>query len=164
MVLVQVKIQQSDKQLIDAQKGGSLNEKLHALLSARETGAGSPDSCVRAVSIRPQTFPPVKEAADIFPGLETDFGKLDPCEMRDLQKTRCLRSAPNRTFEIDKEMCESCQFRGLNYPPDLGGVTPKEHNKIGRQLEMLERRRDIEQMKLEQEKEKTDRLPAKVYY
>jgi hypothetical protein len=156
-----IRVLASDREELENRPGNSFVDKFHNVLSPRVPGQGSEINPSRAAPITSPVITPEKSEKE--PRLESEFSKLEECHVMDQKHNRCLRQSPQRIFALSFESCESCQFRGLHYPTDMGGVTPREQNKIGRSLEVLDRRTDVARMHLEAEKERTDRMPVKIY-
>jgi hypothetical protein len=162
---IAARILRSDKDLIDQLPGDSFQDKLHDALSRGNPGGDSATPLLESCSNLHSLGKVSSINAEIAPGPQSDsFQGLEDCRVRDSDHNRCLRHSPKKTYRIDFPICQSCQFRGLHYPERLQGITPRENAKVNRKLEILERREAIEQMKLEQEIEKTSRKPTQVLY
>jgi hypothetical protein len=159
-----IRILRSDKDLIDQEPGASIHEKMSSFLSRGKPGDGSANIPPCGELLQSVASDPAKAEIASGPFSDLRFEKLEDCKMLDSKRMRCLRYGPKKTYRIDFEICESCQFRGRHYPQRLGGVTERENVKAQRQLEVLEQRKAIEQMKLDQEIEKTNRKPTQVIW
>lgn len=145
-------VRTSEKLEFDKLPGATQNEKLHNLLIAKGP----------AVPVQAQNGSDEKLLSQDGP--RENFSGLDACEKMDIPNVRCLRNFPIKTYKIDKRGCEACQFSGLHYPPDLNGLTPREVNKIERDIELSKRRKEVAELELEKERERTDRAPVRVIY
>jgi hypothetical protein len=146
---VEVRMLRSDKQFIEKFEGDTFASKFHIAISGSEMHKSIPatDGAVVTLSVH-----------------SSEFSNLAECAVMDLQNDRCLRHAPRKKYPIDPETCEACQFKGMHYPPDLNGLTPRELGQIERQQGIVQDQKAIQKMKLDAEKERSDRMPARVIY
>lgn len=154
-------VRSSDKEELNKYPGSTQGEKLHNLLIAKGVAQVPPSLSVADSPCHSDKSPPRLLSLD---GPGENFEHLDPCEKMDIPNVRCLRNFPIKTYKIDKRGCEACQFSGLHYPPDLNGLTPREVNKIEREIELSKRRKEIAELELEKERERTERQPVRVLY
>jgi len=153
-------VRTSVREQFDKLPGTTQNEKLHNLLIAKGAAQVPPSLSVAESTV---SSPAGKLLSPDGSG-ENFSEHLARCQMMDSLKIRCLRNAPIKTYQIDKGICEACQFKGLHYPPDLNGLTPREVTKIERQLDITQRRKEIAELELDKERERTERAPVRVLY
>jgi hypothetical protein len=153
-------VRTSDRDEFAKLPGTSQADKFHNLLIAK--GAAQVPTSLSESEAKAH-FPSIKLLSPGDSG-ENWRTKVAACQKMDFPQLRCLRNAPMKTYKIDKEICEACQFSGNHYPPDLNGKTPSQLVKEGRISEVMKARKEIAEMELEKEKERTDRAPVRVLY